>query len=121
VSALTGDFSLLVPATGTATFHLAPPPGATKIVLRVRGLSIPDQQGYFYFKAGIVGTSIFREGLISTIDGATSTGDSTWLWATPIQEVVIPLPEPGDVVLRVSRYLGSGTQTAALIDDLHVE
>jgi hypothetical protein len=125
--AINGNKSLFVPQGSSATLHLARPTGASSV--RFRAQSLTTTSGVAFgsdVQAGVIGGSE-RVGLSQALPTtpSTSTGDSMWMYAGPMQEITLPLTESGaDVVIRVAPPTCQGLcppARALWLDDLRVE
>ncbi|HET9954574.1 MAG TPA: hypothetical protein VFQ61_08715, partial [Polyangiaceae bacterium] len=110
------------------TLHLSRPAAATALRYSVQTLT--NVSGYSAgaptLEAGVIGGSKrVRSEPITSASAGSSTGDSSWGFAGPKQEVSLSLPDVGsDVVIRLtpSSCMGLCPPPQALwIDDLRVE
>jgi hypothetical protein len=126
--AIKGAKSLFVPSGSSATLHVARPAGASSVRFTAQSLSSTSNtsSGPFDVQAGVIGGSE-RIGPIQALPTtpATSTNDSTWMYAGPTQDITLPLTESGaEVAIRFvspSCFGFCPPPRAVLIDDLRVE
>ncbi|HKO50815.1 MAG TPA: hypothetical protein VJV79_24010 [Polyangiaceae bacterium] len=126
--AIKGNQSLFVPSGSSATLHVARPTSANSVRFTAQLLTdiASSGNGVLDVQAGVIGGSLrvqATQGLPA--EPSIGTNDSTWMHASPTQEVTLPLTESGaDVAIRFAPPVCRGLcppLRALLIDDLRVE
>jgi hypothetical protein len=128
VPALNGARSLLVEPGPSVSLHLTRPPGASSVRMSARFLrhdAAPPPEGLAVW-IGVIGKPAELGHLGPGAGAAIATGDKSWEYAGPVQDLSTPIHESGtDLVLSLqpSPCFASTCVygTAVVIDDLRVE